>query len=145
MHWFPRHGESMDSFRAAVRKSLEGTEQQPAQTSKYFRVRKSWSDARSQKGAFRNLDYAKACADRYPGYSVFDDAGQVVYTGRNTEISAPAFTTYTVAEGDTLWGIAAKLLGDGARYREVMALNGLTSHIIRPGQTLKIPGKGGEK
>ena len=143
MHWFPRHGESMDSFRAAVRKSLEGTEQQPAQTSKYFRVRKSWSDAWSQKGAFRNLDYAKACADRYPGYSVFDDAGQVVYTGRNTGVTE--FTIYTVAQGDTLWGIAVKLLGDGACYREVMALNGLTSYMIRPGQMLKIPVKGGEK
>jgi N-acetylmuramoyl-L-alanine amidase len=144
MHWFPRHGESMDSFRAAVRKSLEGTEQQPAQTSKYFRVRKSWSDAWSQKGAFRNLDYAKACADRNAGYSVFDDAGQIVYTGRNT--NAPAFATYTVADGDTLWGIAAKLLGNGARYREIMALNGLTSYMIRPGQLLKIPSgaEGGE-
>ena len=28
-----------------------------------YRVRKSWSDAKSQKGAFNNLDNAKKCAD----------------------------------------------------------------------------------
>ena len=45
-----------------------------------YRVRKSWSDAASQKGAFRELSNAKACADKNPGYSVFDDSGSVVYT-----------------------------------------------------------------
>lgn len=43
-----------------------------------YRVRKSWSDAGSQIGAFSSLDNAKAaCKD---GYSVFDSAGNVVYT-----------------------------------------------------------------
>ena len=43
------------------------------------RVRKSWSDATSQKGAFKVLEYAKACADENPGYSVFDSEGTKVY------------------------------------------------------------------
>lgn len=46
---------------------------------------------------------------------------------------------YTVKSGDTLWSIAEKLLGNGNRYREIMALNNLTSDTIYPGQTLKIP------
>lgn len=44
-----------------------------------YRVRKNWSDTASQKGAFRDLSNAKACADKNPGYSVFDENGKAVY------------------------------------------------------------------
>ena len=49
---------------------------------KWYRVRKSWSDAASQKGAYKVLANAKKCADANPGYSVFDDSGKVVYAGK---------------------------------------------------------------
>ena len=49
-------------------------------------------------------------------------------------------TTYTVTSGDTLWKIAEKFLGDGALYKNIMDLNGLTSTSISPGQVLKIAG-----
>ena len=49
-------------------------------------------------------------------------------------------TTYTVTSGDTLWKIAERFLGDGALYKNIMALNGLTSTSISPGQVLKIAG-----
>lgn len=55
-----------------------------------YRVRKSWSDAASQKGAFHDLSNAKACADKNPGYSVFDENGKVVYP------TGTAFQPYTV-------------------------------------------------
>lgn len=43
-----------------------------------YRVRKSWSDAKSQIGAYSSLENAKkACKS---GYSVFDNDGKVVYT-----------------------------------------------------------------
>ena len=50
-----------------------------APTTALYRVRKSWPDASSQKGAFRDLSNAKACADKNPGYSVFDENGKVIY------------------------------------------------------------------
>ena len=50
------------------------------------------------------------------------------------------YKTYTVAKGDSLWSIAQKLLGDGARYKEFMTLNSLTSTMIHPGLVLMIPG-----
>lgn len=50
-------------------------------------------------------------------------------------------TTYTVKTGDSLWKIAAKLLGNGSRYTEIKALNGLKTNTIRVGQVLKIPTK----
>lgn len=48
-------------------------------TSNLYRVRKSWSDAGSQKGAFSDLNNAKKCADQNNGYSVFDNNGNKVY------------------------------------------------------------------
>ena len=46
-------------------------------TTQLYRVRKSWTDAKSQIGAFSSLDNAKkACKS---GYSVFDSNGNVVY------------------------------------------------------------------
>ena len=47
---------------------------------KWYRVRKSWSDSKSQKGAYKILENAKKCADENPGYSVFDNEGVCVYT-----------------------------------------------------------------
>lgn len=46
---------------------------------RWFRVRKNWADAKSQKGAYKILDNAKKCADQNPGYKVFDAYGNVVY------------------------------------------------------------------
>lgn len=47
--------------------------------------------------------------------------------------------TYTVREGDTLWGISEFFFGTGLRYPEIQAWNGLTSSVIYPGQVLRIP------
>ena len=46
----------------------------------WYRVRKTWADAASQKGAYHNLGYAKKCADENKGYSVFDESGKVLYS-----------------------------------------------------------------
>ena len=37
--------------------------------------------------------------------------------------TAPKAATYTVKEGDTLWNISKKQLGDGGRYTEIHAIN----------------------
>ena len=48
------------------------------QTTQLYRVRKTWKDAASQIGSYKSLENAKkACKS---GYSVFDSAGNVVYT-----------------------------------------------------------------
>ena len=47
-----------------------------------YRVRKTWNDAQSQKGAFYDLSNAKKCADKNKGYSVFDESGKAVYTSK---------------------------------------------------------------
>ena len=50
----------------------------------WYRVRKSWQNAASQKGAFHDLSYAKQCADANPGYTVFDPTGKAVYPVNQT-------------------------------------------------------------
>ena len=50
-----------------------------AEPEKWYRVRKSLTDAKSQKGAYKVLKNAKACADKNDGYSVYDWNGNVVY------------------------------------------------------------------
>ena len=73
-----------------VNKRLSGTSQtdKPA-SAELYRVRKSWSNASSQIGAYRTLDNAKkACKS---GYSVFDSSGKAVYTKK----SAKAYTKGT--------------------------------------------------
>ena len=49
------------------------------------------------------------------------------------------YRVHTVVKGDTLWGIAAKYLGSGGRYGEIVSLNGLKSNVIITGQKLNIP------
>ena len=58
-------------------------------TEAYYRVRKAWSDSKSQKGAYKILSNAKKCADANPGYSVFDNNGVNIYTPNTSTQVAP--------------------------------------------------------
>lgn len=53
----------------------------------WYRVRKTWDDPASQKGAFKVMEYARDCADENPGYSVFDENGCVLYS--STDVFEP--------------------------------------------------------
>ena len=105
MHWFAKHGKSMDTFRAEVKALLKkGDEKdEPAQpvasfpeklTTGYYRVRKAWNDSKSQIGAYRILFNAKAKADENTGYSVFDNDGNVVYAPSDTKVKTEAETVF---------------------------------------------------
>lgn len=139
MHWFPKHGKSMDSFRADVKTLLEAepekdepTKYPEKLTTGYYRVRKAWADKKSQLGAYRILANAKKKADDNPGTFVFSNEGTLIYP-------IEEYRVHTVVHGDTLWEISKKYLGKGSRYPEIKELNGLTSNTIYSGWKLKIP------
>lgn len=69
----------------------------------WYRVRKTWADARSQKGAFHDLEKAKICAKQNQGYSVYDEAGNKVYPVQETSgIDQNAPTTEQETENGIL-------------------------------------------
>lgn len=85
------YGEKILSILKGIFGTAGGTSKPaPAETEIWYRVRKSWADASSQKGAFKSLDNAKKCADGNPGHSVFDETGRAVYA------RAAAFKPYLV-------------------------------------------------
>ena len=72
----------------SILKAITGTSGGTFSMEVWYRVRKTWADAASQKGAFHSLDNAKRCADENAGYSVFDESSKVLYT------SQAGFTPY---------------------------------------------------
>jgi LysM repeat protein len=68
-------------------------------------------------------------------------ASATVQKPRSAE-TAPKLKTYTVKQGDTLWAIAKKYLGNGNRYTEIYNLNKnkiSNPNLIYPGQVLTLP------
>lgn len=56
--------------------------------------------------------------------------------------TAPKVRTYTVKKGDTLWGIAKKYYGNGAKYTQIYNANKdkiKNPNLIYPGQVFTIP------
>jgi len=74
----------------SILKAVLGTSEGTSSAEVWYRVRKTWADAKSQKGAFHSLENANRCADENPGYSVFDESGKALYT------SQAAFEPYLV-------------------------------------------------
>ena len=181
MHWFPKFGKSMDTFRAAVKALLE-------QSSAADQEQEETTQVTTGEITVGTLVEIKASAEQYnPTTKTIPDwvknnynhivtqttyKGKAVTKGGKTcvllgkkvkksggEESAGVNTwtavenlavvgdttvtteqrTYTVQKDDTLWGIAKKELGSGARYTEIVALNGLKTATIYTGQVLKLP------
>lgn len=98
---YARMGDLADKVTAQLSKG-EQSNAKPT-VNKLYRVRKSWNDAKSQIGAYANLNNAKAACDKVGnGYFVFDESGKVVY---------PAVATSTKMNvGDVI------KLASGAKY-----------------------------
>ncbi|MDU2829249.1 MAG: N-acetylmuramoyl-L-alanine amidase [Anaerococcus sp.] len=92
----PYLGSKFSYIAQEVNKRLRGGKS-TSTSSNLYRVRKSWGDSKSQKGAFKNLNSAIDLAKKN-GYMVFDSSGKQVYpevkkasTSSNT---SPKFIKY---------------------------------------------------
>ncbi len=114
LHWFKKHSKTMDNVRADVAALLKTTApenviKQEESVTKYYRVRKSKDDAKSQKGAFTNKQNAiDCCQTAGSGYHVFDWEWNIVYSYTAPVVAPtlssiavttkPTKTTYTVGD-----------------------------------------------
>ena len=81
--------EMAEAEAAALAKyygKTKNQEEKPAQAITWYRVRKSWEDASSQLGAYREKDNAvKNCPE---SYTVYGEGGSVVYSNKKTDAAA---------------------------------------------------------
>ena len=86
-----------------------------ATTKHLYRIRKSWTERKSQIGAYSSLDNAKkACK---AGYTVFDEKGKAVY-------SVPTAKTPTLTKGSKITLKGAKLYVSSGGQVPVNTLSG---------------------
>ena len=90
---YARMGDLAAKVTAALNSGTTATEGPQFQL---YRVRKTWADSKTQKGAYKILENAKKCADANPGYSVFDVNGVNIYTPKTTAPSASADVPFLV-------------------------------------------------
>ena len=184
LHWWPKFGKNMDTFRAAVKEGLasdtadtpvtDDTVETPEQDGEIGEgsvvAFKASATTYSPGGAtipnwVKTNWYHKVTQTTSRGKDVVKGGAKCVLLGKkrkkdggdfvagiNTWVAVDNLTlvdgetsttteyrVHTVVKGDTLWGIAAKYLGSGGRYGEIVSLNGLKSNVIITGQKLNIP------
>lgn len=97
-HVWDRLGINMDTFRQAVANAMNGkVDDEDIVTTTWFRVRKTWADVDSQLGAYVQVENAKKACPY--GYSVFNEAGEVVYTNKTKPAGTQAKDFEGISEG----------------------------------------------
>ena len=92
---YSRLGELATKVTTELSESTSSDGKKPV--TQMYRVRKSWSDAKSQIGAYKVLANAKKKADENAGFKVFDASGNVVYSAATKPVSDhTAGTSYKV-------------------------------------------------
>ena len=158
LHWWPKHGKNMDTFRAAVKDKLGGSvpdmpvePEQPIGKikagdpvtitgTKYYSGQTIPAWVRKQKWYVYEVSGDRAVINKNESGTNAIMSPVRVSDLAQAGSAAVTYRVHTVVKGDTLWGIAEKYLGSGIRYKEIKALNGLDSDTIYSGQKLKIPG-----
>ena len=100
-HWYSRKYcpayilPHWDSFVNLVKSYLktDTPTTTPTTSTEMYRVRKTWEDSKSQVGAYKNLDNAKECCDKYEGYHVYNSKGEAVYPVVTVPDTNTTFTT----------------------------------------------------
>lgn len=138
MHWFPKHGESMDTFRAAVKAALAKPDagsapepDEPAGEPVTYTVIKG--DSLSKIGKLHGIPWPEIAALNGIGWPYIIHPGQVLIIKEG----APAPILHTVVKGESLYRIGNVY---GVPWKQIAAGNGVSGplYIIHPGQVLTI-------
>ena len=83
-HWFPKFGKNMETVRDDVAELMGKTssviEPVEPEEKELYRVRKDWDDAKSQIGAYTDLNNAKVACDKAgTDYEVYNSEGIAIY------------------------------------------------------------------
>lgn len=132
----------LGDLAAKVTAALGSSQQTPSpNNSCWYRVRKTWPDAKSQKGAFHSLANAKKCVDSNAGYKVFDESGNAVYpaAGASSVPKSMDAIAKEVIRGD--WGNGAerkqRLTAAGYDYDSVQKrVNEILAGTSTPSKTI---------
>lgn len=116
-HIWPKIGKTMDTFRADVKAAMAGAAVEQPVTEALYRVRKTWTDVKSQLFAGTLEGAKKACL---PGYSVYDEDGKVVYTTEKNGFQASDLQGLTEAE---------RIAAVAPLYQECMAKTGMLASV----------------
>jgi len=141
------------------KKTSEHIDGKQVEVTAAFRAYSSWEESVADHGAHLRgtarykavvgeRDYKKACrAVHAAGYATAPDyADYLIRLIEQYGLTAwdappvPRVITHVVKQGDTLWALAVKHLGNGHRWTEIQAVNGgIDPKRLRIGMTLKIP------
>lgn len=117
---YSRLGELATKVTTELSGSTSSDDKKPVP--QMYRVRKSWSDAKSQIGAYKVLDNAKKKVDANAGYKVFDASGSIVYPAAAKPTQTPAANTlYKVQIGIANLNIRK---GPGTNYDKIGQFTG---------------------
>ena len=157
LHWWPKHGKNMDTFRAEVKALLSNGPTAPSTQpttgtsikagdlvkitgTKYYGGQSIPGWVKNQNWYVQEVSGDRAVINKNEsGTNAIMSPVRVSDLALVGGSTTTTYRVHTVAKGDTLWGIAVKYLGSGSRYKEIKTLNGLTSDTIFSGQKLKIP------
>ena len=97
-HVWSSAGYTMDTFRQAVKDAMGGKfASTTSEDIEWYRVRKNWSDEKSQIGAYTSLENAKKACPYL--YSVFDPNGKAVYQNKTKPENTQASDFKGLSEG----------------------------------------------
>ena len=93
----------------------------------------------TSNGAINGIDGRADMDVAYKDYTeIMKTAGLNGYSKSDAQ---PYGCIHEVTKGESPWSLADKYLGDGRRYKEIVALNSLLTEVLYVGQKIKIPNK----
>lgn len=111
-------------FKQLVSSKQRNNSPKPNPTTNLYRVRKTWENAKSQIGAFGDLNNAKAACK--PGYTVFDSNGVKIYSVPDNSTVKPVEKP-VVTTADKI-NVKYRAYSSGKWWGEVINYNNINSN-----------------